>query len=194
MYTKICKGGKLVSIYEKRDEDFDDGEVDVTDKLINYLRFPCIMEEGVTLVDILSLLNKNIDTMSPILGDDCINVVTRKVNEHEPQDPTYGGLECLELGWFINSDEHSTNGTILPSFSAVYYHGKRVCVPMLLPWFSVSYLSEIPIRLRNKLVLYNRAVKPATITKCKNPEYSLFCVLYGIIDSFYCCCTEIWEK
>ena len=186
----IYKGGLLKGLaWNKKTKK--NKEVDLTDKLQYHLYDECELEDGVVLKDLLLLANKHRDFLSPITTGS-LDWLGELIDEglNEPFKDT-GDVETLELNWrgnLTNWDTEKLN---------TYVHFEGLGKPpkgegwetwpadkpvnYALDMSSVSSLSELPLKLNKKMVIYDeRDKKFNEIFLETNSDYTLLDILKGV--------------
>jgi hypothetical protein len=203
---QIVKDGKLIEtrwIYDEKTEAGEYKKYDRTDRAIAYLFESCSLEEGVTLKDIFLLLNTELELFDLVIGNWCKDIVTEGLTKPEkPHDlSTYNPeqIEYLCLSFDLEYEEdggiNELYGMTRPDFRGVgvellndfdfYKKGNRISWGVSLA--PSNNLINIPVRLENKLVIYEGILKakegelPAKLGEFDNPTYSLGQILESII-------------
>lgn len=199
---EIRKGGKLYQNYWGEDAQsfFDE---DITDRAVSLLFESCTIQQGVTLRDILLLLNTQIEIFQLVLQNWCKEFVAEGIKKHPHQIESR--IEYLELYWDFRKDfpEDSSEeaskdpglfGYRFPALHGVgrlleedYYEkehllgkaGERI-------HFSVSVtplekLMHLPVQLRPTLTIYNETNWEEQSQLFDACEYTLGHILYGIL-------------
>lgn len=125
---QIRKGGKLQQtkwVYDKEKEEGQYVDTDVTDKAFFKMNEVCEIEEGVTLGDIFTLINTELELFDSVIGNWCKDIVTEGLTKPaKAYDLTdEEAIEFLELYWHLEYDDGSEYG---PSFSGYHradFHG-----------------------------------------------------------------------
>lgn len=208
---EIRKGGKLVETKWVYDDVAEVGayhEFDRTDKVFRYLWDICELEEGVTLKDIFLLLNTDLDIFDVIIGNWCKDIVTEGLTQPEkPYDLSKYDPEQIEYLELYYTPEYSDNkygthiygfhrpdfggvGVVLQNDGDMEYYKKGDRISWGICMTPTNELINIPVKLSDKFDIchdiLNKEVKrgeayPPPIASFKNPEYTLGCILHGII-------------
>ena len=189
----IYKGGLLKGLaWNKKTKK--NKEVDLTNKLQYHLYDECELEDGVVLKDLLILADKHRDFLSPITTDSP-DWLGELIDEglNGPFKDT-GDVETLELNWrgsLSNWDSEKLN---------TYVHFEGLGKPpndetwedwpidkpvnYALDMSSANSLSELPIKLNKKMIIYDerdeRDKKFNQIFLETNSDFTLLDILKGV--------------
>jgi hypothetical protein len=184
----LKKGGVLI-------QEHKDGDRNYSDLASECLFDVCTLGENVTLADVFFLINRNLDKLSPILGNWCEEYVKEGLKIH-PIDRE-SEIEFLELYWYLETDEYtkgkpSLGGLNFPRFHGIgflheedfydkwktlmYEKGTRTNYAVeLTPTYE---LARLPLKLSTELVLSKDWKTEQTY---HNPDFTLGHILYGIM-------------
>jgi hypothetical protein len=152
---------------------------DVTEKPCEYLFERCILDDDVTLRDIMLVLNANLEIFNVVLGNWCKEYVTEALSEpaDSPRIKDYN-LECLELYWVFNQSSDDTSGYQMPGFQGVGVEVDGQRIDYAIEFIPSYCLLNVPVKLKKTAALYDD-----DDYKCElpNPIYTLGHILMGII-------------
>lgn len=155
---QIKKGGKI-SFWDWDSDIAGYTEIDVTNSVSKWLFEPCLIEEGVTLRDIFSILNTDLDFFGKLINCYLTEFVPEGLSSTEEKED---GLEYLELKFY---PEHSIDkkygnsfyGMMTPHFSGIGYildkdtdfskKGDRITYSVAFT--EISKLMDIPVKLND---------------------------------------------
>lgn len=105
---KIVKGGKLIEtkwVYDKVKDEGSYVKKDVTDQAIRLLFDKCELDKGITLRDVLLLLNTELEIFNAVFGNWCKEFVTEGLNGAKSDDNHAKGIDYLELYWHFDVNQ-----------------------------------------------------------------------------------------
>jgi len=204
---RITKSGKLIkNEWEPLDDNDDDNtkydyvDTDVTDSAFRRLFEQCELEEGVTLKDILLLLDEHIEIFDLVLGNWCKDFVAEGLDGVQKPYGAYDkeAIEYLELRYRVNYDPtEGLYGLTRLDFGGVGYvlredpeddfgHKKGERIPWGVSFTPVNELANIPIRISNEYAIYNDDIQDnvawgTELFKGNSPETTLGQILEGIV-------------
>lgn len=189
---RIAQGGKLIAnIWDsEKKKSFDR---DVSDNLLYHLDDDCVLEDNVTLNDIIQLIKPYSATLSPVLtkSSDLINNIVLAVAQ--PPD-TDTDLKSLVLSWWITIDSWEGEENCLTErvdFSAMGKPNDDDMYKDLKPGELISYslsltsvnqIGSLPIKLKRQVQIYDEreSLINAPVLAEVNRSFRLLDILKGI--------------
>jgi hypothetical protein len=176
--VNICKDGQLIYSRWCYDELTEVGSyinLDITDKLSNYLFERVRFVDDLRLKDILLLVKNNIDFLEPIIGNWCREIVEKGLTNIKPYSNTYDsdGIEYLEFYRYLQIekdyrekadsgkrlvegiDELSFHGIGFELKDEYNYHSKGTRINWSLGFTKVNEIADTPIRINPEIPIYN---------------------------------------
>ena len=193
---EIRRGGKLIRTFWHFDPEVKEGDYlddDVTDSAFSKLFGTCTIEEGLTLKDILLLLNSNIFIFDAVIGNWCRELVVEGLRESSSKEKS--SIEYLELYWDLYKEgNQSLSSYAFPSLHGIGFAQKEDLyqnqILMCKAGARINYaveltpaneLAHLPIRLASELTITDQSYKPDDLLKFKECEYTLGQILYGVV-------------
>jgi hypothetical protein len=175
----IKKNGEVRYTNSKRNNE-------LLDKEAGYLQFaPCHvqLEKGVTLRHLFEIVVKDLDLWDRIVGNWCAEIVKEglfaPVKEISEEDKN----KVLELYWCVsyNQTVYDKNDSEICGFDFPWFHiwDKKNKEPFGVDFCSPKELMGLPLVLKDNLELLD--YKSVQTIKCKNPTYTLYQIVSGII-------------
>lgn len=115
---EIRQGGRLFKtkwVYNKKEKKGRYVHEDVTDRAISMLFDSCSLEDGVTLRDVLLLLNTQLDMFDLVLGNWCKDIVEEGL-KGPPKEKFQPDLEFLDLYFGCEIHDGVLSGYAFPDF------------------------------------------------------------------------------
>ncbi len=144
------------------------GQKNVTDFAYRFLHNQCDIEDGVTLKEIFTILNRDLGLYDLVLGNWCREFVEQAFSETNPKrtDDFY-----LELYWRAECEDGILQGLEFPAFHGVGIENDTI-VQYSLSFSQPSDLMNVPLKFNNILEING--------TTCQL-KFSLLQILQGII-------------
>ena len=178
--------GGILHLVRWGDEEIND----VSDVAFHYLSENIQFVDDVILKDVFLLIDKNLDMFSAIFGNWIEEYTALALSETEQElDRDMDYLELYRVGE-IDGEEFTMD--FRPSFHGVgvvkedtEYNKKGEVVQWGISFTPTNELAHLPVKLSDKLAIYNTKTKETFNYKCD--DYSLFDIIQGIIWelSFY---------
>lgn len=162
---------------------------DVTDRVYRHLFSECELEDGVTLRDLLLLVQRNIAVFEQVLPYWCREFVEEGLSGRPPRTES-GGLEFLELSWniYYSSEEKAIGGWAFPAFEGWGpprddYPGEEATVNYSLMASRVNDLVDLPVRLRQEVSITDSDARGdrEPLIRAEKCDYTLGQALFGVI-------------
>lgn len=186
----LQKGGKLISKKEG-DEDRD-----YTDLASECLFDVCTVDEDVTLADVFFLINRNLDKLSPVLGNWCEEYVKEGLKIAPAGKESE--VEYVELYWHLEVDNYDDKEKDhLSGFNFPRFHGigfvheedwidkwgglmaeKGTRTNYAIEFTPAYELAKLPLKLNSEVNIYKDYKHVVTY---HNPNFTLGHILYGIM-------------
>lgn len=197
----INKKGQLIR-YKFNDKKQIYTKHNYTNKMINFLHYPCSIEEGATLKSIFILMYSKIDLLDSLIGNWAKEFVQEglKITKNDHIINSDDEMEFLELYWFVsnqkswdylNNDFCDKNDQETVGFNFPNFHGVGVCkkndyfykigdrIDYSLSLSPVSELINYPIKINTKYTIFDDITQTSLYSS--NKQVTLFEIFYGII-------------
>ena len=155
----------------------------------------CTLDEDITLEDVFLLINKNLDKLSPILGNWCEEHIKEGLRATSPKEFE---VEFVELYWRLDIDDYSDKNK--PSLSGLNFprlHGvgyihkedhldddgllmaeKGTRTNYAIEFTPTYELAKLPLKLNNEVAIF----KDFSSTQVyHDPTFTLGHILHGIM-------------
>ena len=185
----LRKDGSLMrtkEIYDEEKNCWNSSEYDVADHSWHYLNDDIEFEDGITLKDFFSLINKNLDIYVGIFGnwiDEYTDVILNGIPEE--QDDDSDSIDYLNVYWRVDVDNDYFEIPAWPEFGGVGIakketHGHKVgdVVKWAVGYSPMQNYSHLPLQLEKKVILCENNSK---LKEYKSNEYTLYQVIQGIV-------------
>lgn len=187
----IKKGGTLEYCTHEYNEEYERRDqviVDVTDDAHLFLFNECSIEDGATLRDIFTVIDKHIKLFAPIVPHYVQEFIAESKEPIEGK-PAFNNDSQLELYW---SNEHDNYEGVNELLSSVSFHAisAKDELPSALDFVPVNHLIDLPIILNTDFKVYGRIGYPdkdPTIFDFGTKTFSLIEIVRAIFYelSFY---------
>lgn len=197
----INKKGQLIR-YKFNDKKSIYTRHNYTNKMMNFLHYPCSIEDGATLKSIFKLMYSKIDLLDGMIGNWAKEYVQEglKLTKGNHLINSDDDMNFLELYWFVSnqkswdylkndycdSNDEETVGFNFPNFHGVgvctkndsfYKIGERIDYSLSLS--PVSELINYPIKIDTKYTIFDDLSQ--TVVYSSHKQVTLFEIFYGII-------------
>lgn len=176
-HMEIRPGGKLFVVYWDYDPERSkehNTEEDITSHAARNLFRSCKLADGVTLRDVLMLLDSDLIVFDAVLGNWCADLVEEGLRK--PAQKAKTDLAYLELYWQVSEWRGAIGGLDLPSFHALDDTGQNYAIELM----PVNKLVDLPLKLNKDIKIYNdEDIKP--VFESKIESFTLGQILMGII-------------
>jgi hypothetical protein len=190
---KLMKGGKLIASRWNRDTK-EAEEIDATNYLLYHFNDELEIEDGVTFRDLMLLVRPHCDVLSPIVtkeSDTLGKILAEGLDKPEKKSKS---LEYVEISWRASVDKYgkddATDFHKWVSFDGVGRpeEGEHMKdwpadkpVPYALDFTPAYELAGLPLKLNNKLIIYDERESMANAPVLFEAEdnFTLYDVLLG---------------
>lgn len=153
--VSIRKGGTLEYYTHEYNEEYDRRDQvteNVTDDAHMFLFNECSIEEGATLRDVFTLVEKHIKLFAPIIPHYVQEFIEESKEEIEGKQ-AFNSDSQLELYW---SNEHDNYETVDELVSCVCFHAisKKDELPSALDFTPVNHIIDLPLILNTDFKVY----------------------------------------
>lgn len=149
---RIARGGRLLCDRWNSDERKREKGVDITDYIVYHLTDECTVEDGVTVGDIISLVEDKKDFLSPLLtqGRDWLH----QIIDESKIDGGEQTLDKLYIGWRISiQDDIYTDNTHLIEYTTIHATKDGIDDTYAVDFTPANKLVNLPIVLNETVSL-----------------------------------------
>lgn len=162
---------------------------DAADDAYRYLFCECELEDGVTLRDLLLLMQRNIEVLDQVIPYFCRELVSEGLSDR-PLRESSGGLEYLELRWhpYYSSQDKEIGGWAFPEFhgwgpARADYPGDETGICYSLMGSRMNELADVPLRLCQEVQIVDTAASGTAepLLRAEKCAFTLGQILFGIL-------------